>query len=942
MKTNIFTHIALGSFVASALFFSGCRKEMLPELTDKATTSEAQQSEEDIPWIPGTAFVKLSEASLRAIPDFSATLRSSSLRAASGSVKMERVIEPGGPYEAAHRRAGLDRWYKLTFDPKADVNAVLRDLKADPAVEFSHGEIKIVPEQVTYVPITTTRAPRLDLFPDFNNGYGKFDDPLLKKQWHYQNDGLYQGFSEGADISLFNAWEKETGKKDVIVAVIDAGVDVSHPDLEKAMWSDPKNPAVHGWNFFNDNADIAAGAHGTHVAGTIAARNNNGEGISGIAGGDGSPDSGVRIMSCQIFSNDNTKSAGEAGILRAFTFAADNGAVVANCSWGYEYERGKQYYSAMPKMVQDGIDYFINNAGVDPNTKEKRADAPMKGGVVFFGAGNSRYEMEQDREYNLNILPASYDKVIAVGAFVPDYSLSSYSNTGPWVDIMAPGGSVENQNFEGILSTVPADFKDYVLSEQPRRILGAEFLFPGTERYAYMQGTSMATPHVTGIAALIVSKFGGKDKNFTSEDLKKRLLSSIKSVDMSKATTDKHYVGNVGAGYIDAAIALGAEETKAPAQVTGIKAAPDYYSAKLTWAVTGDEDALDQKAFEYQVYLSKDKLTDKNLPAEALKGTYRVGMKKVGDEMTVEIKSLEASTKYYVTLVGLDRYGNKSFAHSEFSTLVNASPVFSNLPSDPITILNSTPFYRFVTKISDPDGQKWTFAHGDLPEGVTVAIKGDEVTVTIIPVAKPGEYAFELTAEDALGGVTTKKIVYLIAAYESPKRTALVNNLTFSVGDKPAEIGVSDLFETVPGLKAKYSALSSDPTVADVSVTEDNKVVVTPKGKGIATVTVTVNDGVKSARSTFDVTVTDATTGVIRALYPSPAHTFFKAVTTTKASEIEVTLTSLRGETVLKGKYPVDPANSSITVDIARLAPGVYHLTLDADGKVERRTIVKN
>ena len=162
---------------------------------------------------------------------------------------------------------------------------------------------------------------------------------------------------------------------------------------------------VYGYNFADNKGGAPvpdADFHGTHVAGTVAARNNNGIGVCGVAGGDGTPNSGVRIMSTGVFSGKR----GQGGFAKAFVYAADNGAVISQNSWG------NQAPGRTPGSYRDAIDYFIKYAGCD-NDGNQLADSPMKGGVVIIASGNSNSEERY--------APGEYGPAIAVLSLIHIY-----------------------------------------------------------------------------------------------------------------------------------------------------------------------------------------------------------------------------------------------------------------------------------------------------------------------------------------------------------------------------------------------------------------------------------------------------------------------------------------------------------------------------------------
>ncbi len=653
------------------------------------------------------------------------------LNVENNAVSAERLFSHGGEFEERRRAHGLHQWYEIRFaDDVATADAAVQELteaySADPNVEVAEARARAQ----TYIDETSVLQ-----LPD------PPDDPLYEDQYNYNNTGQTGG-TPGADISAEGGWAINTGDASVVVAIHDTGVDgefdgtdteITHPDLIPTAWENPDweegEESIHGKNFSEgDPADIAdddpaflGGGHGTHVTGTVAAATNDGFGVAGVAGGNGEEGSGARYMVLTDIGEEDQ-----------YPYAADNGAVISQNSWGYTAA------GFFPEAMEDAIDYFIAEAGHDAEGNPD-PDAPMHGGMVVFAAGNSNADEES--------YPAFHDPVVAVGATDHNDERAigwgidgtDGSNYGDWVDIAAPG--------DAILSTVPADQGEF----------------------ATFSGTSMAAPHVSGAAALVLSEF---DDVNTPEQVLDILVESGDEIDTDQPIGPR----------LNIETALQEDDGIAPDAIADLAVEEVEASwAELSWsAPEGNPSVYDLRYSDQPIEDETDfeMAEQADAPSPSAPGTVQ----------STVIEGLTPDTEYYFAIRSSDAFGNTSDLSNIVSATTDVAPVLAFDPEE-------TEFTLGVGDSGQDMMQVLNVGEGTLNFDITgISYGGSELTdpIEVIPAAETASVEYEATPPEDISAGPVPEDIEPLTDYSQPVLTMDWLENTQYWGVLSTGVGVND------------------------------------------------------------------------------------------------------------------------------------------------------
>ena len=784
-----------------------------------------------------------------------------------GITSMRRLFPDAGEFEPRTRKEGLHRWYEISFDGDIPVTKAGEDLTALPGVEY-------------FTPVRRVKPVA-----------SKMNDSYWREMW-----GLYNSIY-GYDIDVRDVWEQyTTGNPDVIVCVVDGGIQLDHPDLAWNCLS------TGHYNYVDRNSTIVAHGHGTHVAGTIAAVSNNSRGVPGIAGGNyAAGKRGVSLLSHQVFKSvGNADYAG--GFERAIKEGADHGAVISQNSWGDSFDLNdngiiednelamyKDAFEHLDPDFMEAVDYFIKYAGCD-NQGNQLPNSMMKGGVVIFAAGND------DIPYGP---PANYEPIIAVGAMQNDGQRVDFSDYGDWVDICAPGVD--------ILSTYTGN------------------------QYAYAAGTSMACPHVSGVAALLVSYFGGQ--GFTNTQLRDMLINGARPIPASSGSKP---VGPMVDAYGSFLIGDAAD----PVDITDFTTSISGNS--ITFKLTSNGN------YNYTAFASTSQEALASLdPANPGSGVFSASVHVAdlnvlsGEEVTVRISGLDFETSYYVAMAGAN-YARRYAAVSPVNT---ARTAVNNPPVMDLSAASGT--YRryqildIPVVIEEPDGNAMTVRMETTGRAQLEERYDGWHFLLNCQVSTPGSYTATVVATDEYNYSTSGSITYTILANNPPQFNVPFEPYRLEGAGERMTLDLSEHFIDQDGEPLNYVASVETDKIVKVDLEDGHQLRVTALGQGMGVISLMATDAMgERAQAVLKVLVRPAAEKLSLDPASGIIDKSLTVLTGLTDAETSVRLVTSTGSVIYR-HTGMHSAFNPVEINTERLSPGIYTLLIEYEGNNLKQMIVK-
>ncbi len=484
---------------------------------------------------------------------------------------------------------------------------------------------------------------------------------------------------------------------------------------------------------------------------------------------------------------------------------------------------------------------------------------------------------------------------------------SYYSNYGDWVDIAAPGGDAVLGPM--VYSTVPGN------------------------SYASLQGTSMACPHVSGVAALLVSYFGGP--GFTNEMLVEKLLGGANT----EFLPSSYQIGPL----VDAYGSFEYGRSEPPAKVEDLTVEGTGGNINFSWTVTSDPD--NGKAFGYVLYASPnrsdfDDFNPASLPSTMKKAAVLTGDLNVGDPIQGNISGLGFSAEYYCAVIAYDygkNYSELSDVKSVYTTNNNA-PVFETSYTGDWKV-RANQVLDVIFNIYDPDYHSITVKFiSDCLYATSKELPDGTYRLTIDGISTPaGNYTATYSAKDSYGMSASREINFEVLPNHAPVAKKPMDNLLFERVGQTITLNIDDYIYDEDGDVLSFVTEHTNPKVLHINPS-GNTLSLTSLSYGMDDVIIHAYD-IKKAEAVFSFSVKVREPDAEADVYPSQVTDVLK-ISGGESAQTIISIYNSTGQLVYEETVVTDAFNPA-KIDMSGLAPGVYTVKVTIDGKQTVRTVVK-
>ena len=299
----------------------------------------------------------------------------------------------------------------------------------------------------------------------------------------------------------------------------------------------------------------------------------------------------------------------------------------------------------------------------------------------------------------------------------------------------------------------------------------------------------------------------------------------------------------------------------------------------------------------------------------------------LGETLKYDFDDLKDNTTYSVAVVAVDRWGNLSEPLiQKCTTKLNHAPEATNFPTEAIEVMENDR-KSFSFNVADPDGHNWDIKATGETKGVSYTVKGNTVTVNLVPVLEAGSYNCTFILSDDLGAKAEKSFTFKIVKYIPPQLTKPFENYIIGLDEGVVTIPLTGHYTHSSNTQLTYKATAANGSIATATISNDN-LQLKGMAKGVTRISIAATDGREtSSDGSFQVRVVEKKSAPVYAVYPIPVQRDIHTLLNPEVKQAELVISSTVGERLMKATVTPDK-NNVATLDLSKLNPGTYKLTV--------------